>query len=154
MLKEWFWLDTIIKQQKQKHYMHLQMDPLDNPWIIRNIQTAWKVSIKPYLNWMFLCLDVLDCQFGDWLVPTNAKTQSDSLELLLTLILYIVLLCITAFNSFVMSWTIHPMPWLPNMQDQKLLMLGWHLFSWWGKVCVIRWSGCQGHHYIVNESLP
>jgi hypothetical protein len=38
----------IIKQQKQNHYMNLQMDPQAAQQTMRVIPTDCKMSIKPY----------------------------------------------------------------------------------------------------------
>ena len=40
MLNQQFWYDTIIKQQKQEHYMNLQMDPLGILLTTRPIQSG------------------------------------------------------------------------------------------------------------------
>jgi len=37
-----------MKQQKQEHYMNLQMDLLDNPLKTHPIQMGWEIAIEPY----------------------------------------------------------------------------------------------------------
>ena len=81
----WFWSSTIIKQQKQEHYINLQTDPLDNPGTTRQILMGLEMSIKPYPNWQPRWSDDPDCVFSDRSVPTRNRTWSSGLESLLTL---------------------------------------------------------------------
>jgi len=39
-----------MKQQKQEHYMNLQMDLLDNPLTTHPIQAGCEMFIEAYLN--------------------------------------------------------------------------------------------------------
>jgi len=57
--------------------------PADNP---PPIQTCWQISIETYLNWRFGCIDNLERKFGNGLVSTLTRTQSNSLEPFLTLL--------------------------------------------------------------------
>jgi len=61
------------------------MDLLGNPLTTHPIQTAWEISIEPYLSWRFGCIDNPDLQFGNGSIWTWTQTWSDGLELLLTL---------------------------------------------------------------------
>ena len=78
------WSNTIIKQQKQEHYINLQMVPLDNPLTTRSIQMDWDISIQLYLKSQLGCIDNLDCQFGDSVNPNWTRIQSDNPEPFLT----------------------------------------------------------------------
>ena len=42
---------------------------------------------------------------------------------------------------------------LPDLQDQKSLMLHWHSLSRWGNEDILHWFDYTGSHYIVYESL-
>jgi len=53
-----------------------------------------------------------------------------------------------------MSSYIWAMPWLPNTQDLKLLMLGWRSFASWGNIYVVHCASWTGRHFFVYESLP
>ena len=66
--------------------MHLQMDPLENPLRTRPIQTDREMSIEPYPNRQFGCIDGPDRQFGDGSVLIWTETRSDGPEPVLTLI--------------------------------------------------------------------
>jgi len=85
MLNNLFSLRTIIKQQRQTHYMYLQMDPLDNPLSTRPFQTGREYSIELYLNGQFRFIDIPDRISGASLVPNRTRTRIDSPEPLLTL---------------------------------------------------------------------
>jgi len=74
-----------MKQQKQEHYMNLQMDPLDNLLTTHPVQTGVEMSIEPYPNQQYRCMDIPDRQFRKGLVPTRTRTRSAGPELLLTL---------------------------------------------------------------------
>jgi len=65
MLVKRFWSNTVIEQQKQDHYMNVQMHLLDNMLRTPPIQMGWELSSELYLNWQFGCIDDLDCIFGD-----------------------------------------------------------------------------------------
>jgi len=65
--------------------MNLQMDPLDNPLTTGPIQTGCEMSIEPYPNRRFGCIDDPDRQFGNGSVPTGTRTRSASPGPLLTL---------------------------------------------------------------------
>ena len=56
-------------------------------------------------------------------------------------------------NSSVMSWSIWAIPWLPNMQDQKLLMLHWCQFSGWGNTYVMHCFEWKHSQNILNDLL-
>jgi len=60
------------------------MDPLCNPLTTRPIQMAWEISIAPYQDWPFGCIDLIDCQSGNGSVLTWNWTRSDSLVPLVT----------------------------------------------------------------------
>jgi len=86
MLNKQFWSNTIITQQKQVHYMILQMDLLDNPLTTCPIETGWEIAIELNPNWKFKCIDDPDCQLGDASVLIQTRTQSDGPEPLLILL--------------------------------------------------------------------
>jgi len=62
------------------------MDPLDNLLTTHPIPTGWEISLKPYANWQFGCIDNPDCPFGEGSGATQTWAQSDGPELLLTLL--------------------------------------------------------------------
>jgi len=80
-----FWLTTIIKQQRQAHYMYLQMDPPDNPLSTRQIQTGSDFFVEPYPNGQFGSIHNLVRQFSAGSGPTQTQTRNGGPELLLTL---------------------------------------------------------------------
>jgi len=49
---------------------------------------------------------------------------------------------------------IRMMPWLPNMQDPKLLTVQWRLFCQCGTVYVMHCVGWKGRHYFIYDLLP
>jgi hypothetical protein len=61
------------------------MDPLGGLLTTRPIQTGWEISIEPYPNWQFGCVDNPDNQFGNSSVLARTRTRSDGPEPLLTL---------------------------------------------------------------------
>jgi len=61
------------------------MDPLGDPLITRPIQTGLEFTIELYPSWLFGFIDNPDRQFGNCLVLTWTRTQSDGPEPLLTL---------------------------------------------------------------------
>jgi len=66
---------------------------------------------------------------------------------------YIFFLPIKVVNSSIMSSNIHAMPWLPNMQDQKLLMLRWRWFSECGREHFAVAFAPKDCHYLINGCL-
>jgi len=86
MLLKWFWSSTIIKQQKQQHYINRQTDTLDNSLTPSPILKGWEMSVKSYLNWQFGWIDEPDSSFGDRSVRTQIWTPCASPEPLLTLV--------------------------------------------------------------------
>jgi len=80
------WSITVIEQQKQEHYMNVQMDPLDNPLTTRPIRTDWELCIEPYPNWQFGFSDDPDRLFGASSDPTWTRTLSGGPEPLLILL--------------------------------------------------------------------
>jgi len=82
MLNTWFWWVTVIKMQKQKHYMNPQIDPLAIPQTTHPIQIDWVNTIELYPIWQFRCFDNSDHQFGSSWVPTQTWTRSDGPECL------------------------------------------------------------------------
>lgn len=83
MLNERFWSHTIIKQHQQVHYINLQTDPQANPLTTGLMRTGSEISIVLYPNRQFGWVDDQDCQFGDHLIPTRTRTQSDGQQLFL-----------------------------------------------------------------------
>jgi len=65
--------------------MNLQMDPLDNPLTTRPILTGCEMSIEPYPNSCFGCIDDPDPQLGNGSVLTRTRTRSAGPEPFLTL---------------------------------------------------------------------
>jgi len=88
MLVRWFWLNTIIKQQKQEQYMNLRRDPLDNPLTTRSIETGSELCIEQDPNCQFWCIETLDhvVHYGSF--PIWIWNWCRSLEGLLTLLQY------------------------------------------------------------------
>jgi len=82
-----FWLRTNITQQRQAHYMYLQMEPVDNPLSTRPIRIGREFSIELYPNGQFRVIDNPDRQFGASSDPTRTWTRSHSPEPLVTLVL-------------------------------------------------------------------
>lgn len=83
ILFNWFWSNTVIKEQKQEHYINLPMNPLENPLATHPILMASEMSIEPYTNWQFGCADNPDHVFVHGLVLTPTRTGSGGSELLL-----------------------------------------------------------------------
>jgi len=79
------WLNTVIEQQKQEHYMTVPTDPLDNPLITRPIWIGFELSFEPYLNWQCVFIDKAHRVYGDGLVRGRTQTRSSGVEPLLTL---------------------------------------------------------------------
>jgi len=96
---EQFWSNTVIEQQKRKHYMNVQTDPLDNPLTTRSIWIGWELSIKQYLKSHFGLIDNLDRVFGDGSVLTLTWTRSGSTEPLLLLHMTKQLDCTISIDS-------------------------------------------------------
>jgi len=71
---------------KNKHYRHDQPEPLDNPLTTRPIMTGWELSIEPYPNWPFGCLDNPDGVFHDGFVSTRTRTCCGGPETFQTLL--------------------------------------------------------------------
>ena len=42
---------------------------------------------------------------------------------------------------------------LPDLQDQKLLMVHWRSFSWWGNKDILHCFDWKGSQYIVYKLL-
>jgi len=82
-----YWYNTIIKQQNQKHYMNLQMEPLGNPLTTCTIQTDSDISFKSCPTWPVGWIPDSDHHFEIRLVLTRTRSWNDCLELLLSLIL-------------------------------------------------------------------
>jgi len=83
-----FWLNTIIKQQRQACYMNFQMDPLYNPLRTRPSQMGRQMSMEAYPNRQFGLIDGLDRQVASGSVPTPTRIHCDNPDLLLTLHAY------------------------------------------------------------------
>jgi hypothetical protein len=60
------------------------MDPLYNPQGTRLIPIGREMSIEPYPNRQFGCIDDPDGQSGYGSVPTRTRTRSDGPDPLLT----------------------------------------------------------------------
>jgi hypothetical protein len=69
-------------------------------------------------------------------------------------VLYFLLLCIKGVNSSVVSPNIRLMPFLPNMQEPKLLTCCWWSLLWWGTDDIMHCFARKGHHYYMHEFLP
>jgi len=72
----------------------------------------------------------------------------------LIFLVYVIFYTRQGVNSSVISCSVRSIPWLPSMQDKKLLTLHWRSFSSLGNTPVIdycRWTGCQN---IVHEIWP
>jgi len=54
-------------------------------WTTRPIPTGCEMSIEPYPDWRFWCMDDLDRHFGNGLVPNRTRTRSAGPEPFLTL---------------------------------------------------------------------
>jgi len=79
MLNRQFWSNAINKQQKQGNYMNLQTDPLDNHLTTSQIQKGLEITIQPYPNGQFRCIDNSEHQFDDVLIRAQPHTWSESL---------------------------------------------------------------------------
>jgi len=85
MLIDWFWSNTVIKQQNPEHYMIVQIDPLDILLTTRPIWTGSELCSEQSTHWQFGYIDYPDRIFRDDSVPTWTQTWSSSPEPLLTL---------------------------------------------------------------------
>lgn len=94
MLDKWFWLNTVMEQQKQEHYMNVQTDPLDNPLTTWPLWTGWEQSIEPYPNCKFGWIHDIGYIFGDGSIPTQIWTHNGGPEPFLSLLLPITFLAI------------------------------------------------------------
>jgi len=116
------WLDTLVKQQKQEHYMNLQIDLLDYMLTTSPIQMGWETSLAPYQNCQFGYINYPKQKLGNSRVPTRTWNRSDSPNPLLTLPPAIL----TAHNTYhpLQSPSIWPpLPWFIYIASSLISVL-------------------------------
>jgi hypothetical protein len=89
---------------KEERCTDLVINLLGNPFKTPPIQTALESSIELYLNREFCCIPDPDSQLDNGAVWTMTRTQSNGLELLLTLSALCVLYYVGQVGSHLLDY--------------------------------------------------
>jgi hypothetical protein len=135
---------------KSPYWLELGEPPVGRP----ESSFAHSYTGLVFAVWLFYIIKITDSTSSHLVYNIVQFEISINLELMVLLLYYVFLPMKAANSSSAMSWSIHAMPWLHNMQGQELLILCWCSFSWWGNVYVMQCFSSKGRHYSVYQLLP